>query len=165
MNCRRLLRSLLPVALLVHALSAVAGTATTLQMSATVLSKNNCRFSTITPATLAFAAITPTSPTNATVSVTWAFRCTGSDPIVSYLITAGNGEWFSGGSRQMRHAVDTARFLPYSISISPSSGTFTKGPGQSAPVNFTITGTILPADFRAALAGAYSDTVTVALTP
>jgi hypothetical protein len=61
----------------------------------------------------------------------------------------------------MRHATDTTEFLPYSLSITPSSATVPRFAVQTA----TISGTVAPVDFRNAMAGDFSDTVVLTLDP
>ncbi len=148
-------------ALLLACALAHAADSTTLSVTATVLSKSNCKFDTTTPNTLAFGAIDPSSLTNASATRVWAFTCKGSAPTASFVVSAGNGLHYSGGTRQMQHGIAPTAFLPYSVGVSPANGNATK----NVQVNLTITGTVLPADFGNAIAGAYSDTVTVSLTP
>lgn len=148
------------VLLFACALAHAAGS-TVLAVTASVLSKSNCKFDTTTPNTLAFGAIDPSSLTAVTATRVWTFTCKGSAPTASFLVTATNGSHYSGGTRQMRHGTTLTAFLPYSVSVSPAAGNATK----NVQVSLTITGTVLPADFGGAIAGAYSDTVTVTLSP
>jgi spore coat protein U-like protein len=62
----------------------------------------------------------------------------------------------------MRHATDVTEFIPYSLSLSPTTGT---GSGPATPITLTIDGSILNADYVNALAGNYSDTVVLTITP
>lgn len=133
---------------------------TTLNVSATVLSRNNCRFTIATPATMAFVPINPAAAADVNASVAWQFRCLGSDNTVGFLITASDGGNHSGGTRRMRMGL-TSNYLPYSLSITPSSGNANKGDF----VNFTIQGTVLAGDGSIAMAGSYSDTVQVTIVP
>ncbi|WP_427913847.1 spore coat protein U domain-containing protein [Ramlibacter sp. MMS24-I3-19] len=131
-------------------------------MTASILSKSNCKFKTITPNTLDFGTINPTSSTSATATLaTWTFACGGSAPTASFAITADNGLHNAGSIKQMQHSTVTTELLPYSLDVSPATGNAARG----AIVTLTITGTVLPADFKNAIAGAYSDKVKVTLTP
>ena len=61
----------------------------------------------------------------------------------------------------MRHATVPAEYLPYSLGLSPASGSIEKG----VTGTLTLTGTITPADVAGAIAGSFSDTVTLTLQP
>ncbi len=140
---------------------ASAADGTTLAVTASVLSKSNCKFDTTTPNTLAFGAIDPSSGTSATATLVWTFTCRGSAPTASFFVSASNGLNYIGGTRHMKHGITPAALLPYSVAVSPANGNAVK----NVQATLTITGTILPADFGGAIAGAYSDTVKVDLTP
>ena len=138
-----------------------ASTTHTLSIGATVLAKNNCRFNTPGPTALDFGAIDPSSVVNKTATATTIFRCVGSSPMATYLIVSDDGLYRSGANApRMRHGVNFAQFMPYTITL-PQSGTVPKNTNQT----LTVTGTILVADFQNALAGAYSDTVILTITP
>lgn len=141
--------------------SAHASPTHTLTIGATVLSKNNCRFNTPGPTALDFGAIDPSSVVNKTATATTIFRCVGSSPMANYLIVSDDGLYSSGANApRMRHAVNFAQFMPYTITM-PQSGTVPKNTNQT----LTVTGTVLVADFQNALAGAYSDTVILTISP
>lgn len=143
-------------------LPAPAGAADTgsLGVSAVVLSKNNCRFNS-NALTISFAAIDPSGGSAVTASGDIVFRCGGSSPTASWSVTAGNGLYSTGpGARRMRHASDTSAFMAYSLNL-PTSGTVPK----NTDYTLTITATIQAADFQNAIAGGYSDTVVVSVTP
>ena len=61
----------------------------------------------------------------------------------------------------MRHATIATEFMAYSLSLSPAAATIVKNTTQ----NITVSGTVVPADFQNAAAGAYSDTVVLTLDP
>lgn len=157
------MRGLLGAALLLGAgLSAQAATSSgALAVTATVLSKNVCKFTTAN-LNLPFGTIDPRLTTNATVTVTSTFKCTGSATTAAYLITANDGLWSTGtDARRMRHATTTTEFMPYGLTVSPMTGMVPRNVNQV----LTITGTVLPADYQNRLSGAYSDTVVLTLTP
>ncbi|MEJ5989620.1 spore coat protein U domain-containing protein [Ramlibacter sp. PS3R-8] len=157
------LPGLLAAALLLGSgLSAQAGTSSgTLAVTATVLSKNNCRFAT-SSLNVPFGTIDPGLTSNATVTVTSTFRCVGSAATAAYLISVDDGLWATGtNARRMRHATTTTEFMPYALSVSPTTGTVAKNVDET----FTIIGTVLPVDYQNRLSGAYSDTVVLTLTP
>lgn len=156
-------RGLLAAALLLGCgLSAQAVTQTgTLSVSATVVSKNVCKFTTGN-LNVPFGTINPALTTNATVSVTTSFKCAGSAPTASYVITVGDGLWSTGtNARRMRHATIATEFMPYGLTVSPLTGTVAKNVDQT----ITINGTVLPVDYQNRSSGGYSDTVVLTLTP
>lgn len=131
----------------------------TLVVSATVLSKNVCKFS-VTAATLSFT-IDPSSTGAATASADFVFSCKGSSPVATWSISADDGAHPAGaGARRMQHASDTNEHIAYSLNL-PAGGSVPK----NVDYTFTVTGTIAPAAFQDAIAGSYSDTVTLTLTP
>lgn len=132
-----------------------------LTVGATVLSASNCKFRTGKGSVLAFGNIDPSSATNRTASVNLRIRCNGSAALASYSITAGNGLHGTGpGQPRMQHAVTATEFLAYAIDA-PFTGTTPKG----ATTVVAITGTITPAQFQNALAGNYTDTIVLTLSP
>jgi hypothetical protein len=144
---------------------ALAGTTTgTLAANATVLSKNVCKLSSTNVLLMDFLAIDPSSKSDVTKQLTWTFVCKGSSSTVAWAMSAGNGQNASGtGQRQMLNTSITTStlLLPYSLTISPSFGTATKG----ATVSVTLTGTVAAADFQVAWPGSYSDNVAITIAP
>lgn len=150
------------LAALVAAGAARAGTdAAVLTVSATVLSKNTCKFST-NSLTLDFLTIDPSATVDRTVNQTLTFVCNGSSASASWFVSAGNGLYSTGpGARRMRNTAVTTEFLPYSLNVSPTSGTAAKG----STVTLSIAGTVAMADFQMATPGSYSDSVTITVSP
>jgi len=133
-----------------------------LSVSAVVLSKSNCRFSSNAAIALDFGSIDPSSGTNATATATSGFSCAGSADLASFSITASDGLHAIGaGARRMRHASALTEYMAYSLSLTPTGGTVPK----NDVTTLTITGIITPGAFGSALAGAYSDTVAITLNP
>jgi spore coat protein U-like protein len=134
---------------------------TALTVTATVLSKNSCKMGNAALA-LGFLAIDPSSTSNASASTTTTFTCKGSDVTAVFAVAANDGLYASAaGLRRMRHGTDLTQFLSYSLAITPSSGTATKNVAQT----ITITGTVTPGQFADAIAGPYSDTVSITVAP
>ncbi len=134
-----------------------------LVVSATVLSKGSCHFRS-TPATLAFGTIDPASTVAATAATSVVVRCSGSgnSSTVTYSLAAGNGLYPLGaGLRRMRHATVPTAYMAYALSLTPAGATIPKG----QDFTITVSGTVAPADFQDAAAGAYSDTVVLDLNP
>jgi spore coat protein U-like protein len=164
----RQLCALLGAALLAFA-CAGAGAAdnASLAVSATIVAKGSCKFATGT----VFSAvlrnngtnIDPSSTTTASGTTSGSFDCKGggNQPIV-FVVSATDGLHASSpGLRRMQHATVTTEYLPYALAISPSSASVEK----NTPVTVTITATAVAGDFQSVVAGSYSDTVTVSVSP
>jgi spore coat protein U-like protein len=140
---------------------ALAGGAHTLAISATIVSKNICRFTNAGPSALAFGAIDPSSGSAVVATMSTTFRCTGSDPVATYLVTSDDGLNESGpGAPRMLHAVTAGNFLPYALDL-PQTASVPRNVVQT----LTVTGTIAPSSFANALVGAYADTVVLTIAP
>ena len=139
-----------------------ASTTHTLSVSATV--SGNCKFNTAGPTTLTIATgagvIDPSAAGPATGSVGVAFRCTTG---TSSSITADDGTNASGpGARRVFNGA--AAYMPYSLSLTNAVQVGTGfGAGQDKTV--TVDASITAANYQNAVAGAYSDTVTLTITP
>jgi hypothetical protein len=145
------------------ATSCFAGS-TTIAVSATILSKSNCKFNTKS-ASLPFGILDPLaspSPPNVTRQTTIQFVCNGKDDPATYIITDDDGlhESASNGNR-MQHGTILSAYLPYTFSVAPATGNVPKG----ANTTLTISGTVLGNDYRMAYAGAYTDVVVLAINP
>ena len=132
-----------------------AGTAS-LAVTATVLSKSNCRFTTTT-GTLPFGNIDAGGTADATATASLSFRCNGSAPVATYLISDNDG----ANANKMAHTTLAGNFLPYELSYTPTTGSVPRGD----ILTLAITGTVRSSDYRAAMAGAYSDTVILSILP
>lgn len=141
-------------------LTAQAAGPHTVNVGAVVLSNSNCRFSNGT-STLDFGAIDPSSSSNVTASVNIQYRCNGGAPVASWAISSNDGLYETGpNAPRMRHATTPTQFLAYTLNV-PASGTAPRNTNMS----FTLTGTIVPASFGTAIAGAYADSVVLSITP
>ncbi len=154
---------LVAVALLCGVSSRVAvADGTVVSVSAFVVSKSNCKFRTTSSAALPFGTLDASLSSDKVVSATLDFRCQGSAPIAYYVFSSDDGLNEAGPNRpRMRHATESNEYLPYSLGLSPASGSIAKG----ATGTLTLTGTVTPADVAGAVAGAFSDTVTLTLQP
>ena len=145
------------IALLVAATGcsmAFAAGSTTLAVTASVAA--TCKFSaTSTP--LTFAAIDPSSLSNVTASANVLYKCTKG--------TASTGVGFATGStaRTMVGPLP-ADLLPYVLALAGGTQTGT-GFGAGRDRTLAVTGTITPAQFQNATVGAYSENVTLNITP
>lgn len=153
---------LVAVALLFGASSAVAvADGTVVSVSAFVVSKSNCRFRT-SSAALPFGPLDASLSSDRVVTATLDFRCQGSAPFASFIFSSDDGLHESGPNRpRMGHATVSNEYLPYSLGLSPASGAIAKG----STGTLTLTGTVTPADVAGAMAGSFSDTVTLTLQP
>ena len=151
----------LSIAALLLARSAEAGGGTVVSVSATVLSKSNCKF-TSSSASIPLGSVDAAMSADRVVSATIGYRCNGSAPVAAFSFSTDDGLHESGpGLPRMRHATVLTEFLPYSFGLSPASGTINKG----VVATLTLTATVTPANVANAIAGAFSDTVTVTLVP
>jgi spore coat protein U domain-containing protein, fimbrial subunit CupE1/2/3/6 len=136
---------------------ASAGGTNTLTVNATVLGA--CYFNTAT-STLPFT-LDPSSGANAVATVVPTFWCTRGTTVTT--LSAGNGLNYLAGSNRMKSAANPTEFIPYSLALSAAS---MLGAGKSNPINLTVTGTVLNANFINALAANdYSDTVVITIAP
>jgi hypothetical protein len=138
-----------------------AANTSTVAVSATVISKNNCRFTTATAA-LAFGTLEVANPVDKTVNTSIIFRCGGSMPIATYFISDDDGLYETGvNANRMRHTTLGAEYIPYTFTLSPRTGNVPKNTQQQ----LTITGTVYGFDYKDAAAGDYSDSVIITIVP
>ena len=155
------LRGLAVALSLAMPLAAGAADNYTLAIGATVLSKSNCKFNSAAGSTLDFGNIDPSGATNATATVNLVVRCGGSAATAAYSITSNDGLHSTGPAQpRLQHTVTATAFLAYTLNT-PLSGTVPKNTDTAV----TLTGTITPASYQNALAGAYADTVVLTLSP
>lgn len=131
-----------------------------LTLSATVLSKNVCRFNS-TATALNFGNIDPTSAAPVTVTLSLVFRCNGSDAVATWAVSSDDGlHELGAGQPRMQHAASPVNYLPYSLSF-PASGSAPRNVNQT----ISVIGTLSPANFSTAIAGSYSDTLVLSILP
>lgn len=140
----------------------IAGTAgSTITVSVVVLSKSICKFRS-TAASLVFGMLDPGNAVDVTTVTSLEFRCMGGTPFATYAVTDDDGLHETGpNANRMRHLSVLTEYLPYSMAVSPDSGTVPKGEYRTLTVSGTVRGT----DYRNSLPGAYSDTVVVTINP
>lgn len=132
-----------------------------LSVSAVIPTKNTCKFN-ASNLTLAFGTIDPTQASNITATATAGFVCNGASPSATFQISAADGMYPAGpGTRRMRHGSLATEYLPYAISMTPTSATVPKGSAQV----LTVTGTLQPIHFQNAQPGSFQDTVVLTITP
>lgn len=135
--------------------------ASTLSVTATVVSRNSCRFNTGT-SSLNFGTLDPGNPSDKTVSTSVTFRCGGSSPMATFFITHDSGLYETAADApRMRNTTVTTEYLPYTLSLNPTSGTVRRNTNRT----LTISGTVQGTDFQNAYAGNYSDRVIISIEP
>lgn len=142
--------------------------ADTLNVSAVVLSKNNCKIN--NPTTMNFGVLDPLNPVVATANAALDFVCRGSENVATYLVSANDGLHGTGtNARRMQHVTNLAAFLPYSLQLAASpAGTPQDSPlSGNAEKNITqslyLTGTV--ENYQTATAGDYTDQVIISINP
>ena len=145
-----------------NVIMAAGSVAANMPVSATVLSTSKCRFNAPGSTTLAFGTIDPSGIANATATGSLVIICAGSAPSATFAITDDSGLNSTGvGAYRMQHAVTATAFLGYSVGYSPQTATIPKNTNQT----ITVTGTVTPAQYGNAIAGNFTDTVTVTVSP
>lgn len=151
---------LLIIIVLLLAMQSISMAASNVLVSATILSSNNCRFNPPnSKATLAFNNLDPTNPVPVTATTSLVYRCGGSAPIATFIITADDGQHFSGGSRRMvKGGTDN---IPYQLTLIPQALTAPRSIDQTLTINGLIDG----AGYQYATFGDYIDLVTLSINP
>jgi hypothetical protein len=130
-------------------------------VSATVVSKNNCKFNSATAA-LAFGNLDPANPVDKTVSTSVTFRCMGSSSMATFFISDDDGLYETGpNANRMRHATLVTEYIPYVFTLNPISGTVPKNSTQTLIISGTVNGVA----YQNAATGNYSDRVIISLAP
>jgi spore coat protein U-like protein len=161
-----LLSSLPAIALLLFAPATHAANST-LSVSATVLAKNGCSFS--TPASfMNFGTLAQVPGVDGIVAAPLTIRCIGNKAVTNMKIIRDAGQNAAASASRMKHATNTI-FLPYSISYAGAA--WNPGASLSFPLpsstdyTFALDGKVLSADIMNAELGAYSDVVLMTITP
>jgi spore coat protein U-like protein len=152
---KKLLAITVAAAILAMAGAALAADSNNLTVQASVL--GTCKFVSST-STLDFGSLDPSVGTNVNGSTTTTFWCTKG--VTSDVITAGNGNNYAGGKRQMIDSV-SSDVIPYTLTLTPAG----VNAGPTSPRTLTIGGQVLGTDYTAKSAGSYSDTVVLNITP
>ena len=142
------------MAIVATAGATMAADTNTLTVTATVV--GTCKFNAAT-STLNLT-LDPSSAADATASTTVTYWCTNGTTAAG--VTSDDGiHSVAVGKKQLS---DGTNFIPYSIAL---TGGNQAGGGPASPKTLTIDGLVLNAAFINAVAGAYSDTVVLTLTP
>lgn len=133
------------------------GATTTVGVSATILSKNKCQFVTKNPV-IDFGTLDPSNAVVKNKSALVSFVCNGSANPATYTMSDNGGL----DSYNMTNTSDPAQKIPYSLSITPASGSgLIKGTSYDVSINATIQGTA----YQTVAVGIYSDDVILTLLP
>ena len=151
--------SLTALMVLLMACEVLAAGTNNLAVTATVLSKSNCRFNSAT-SSLNLGNLDPANPIDVTLTATVGFVCRGSANPATFFNSDDGGLYNSGGPR-MRHTTALTEFLPYSLTLSPVTATVPKNVSQT----LTITGKVLGSNYKNAYTGSYNDTVVISIVP
>jgi spore coat protein U-like protein len=148
------------ILLLMGGISLAADSAV-VNVSATILSKSNCKFRSAS-AVLDFGNLDPSNPVVVNTSTTIDFICRGSAPIATFLISDDDGLHETGvDANRMQHTAQPAEYIAYAFTYNPITDTVPKNADQI----LTITGTIQGADYQTAVPGVYADSVVLTLNP
>jgi spore coat protein U-like protein len=156
-----------PIVILIFSIFVTAGVglaadSNAVSVTATVISKGNCTFR-LKTATLDFGTLDPATPTDKSANTTLIYRCQaqGNKPI-TFSITDDSGLYETGpNAPRMRHTTQPTEYLPYSLTLTPTSGTVPK----VTEFPLTVTGTVRGVDYQDSLIGNYSDTVVITIEP
>lgn len=133
-----------------------------ISVSATILSKNQCKFSNPASQTLAFGTLDPLNAVDVTKQVQLSFTCNGADDPAAFSISDNDGLYAAGANlKRMQNLTTPGAYLPYDLAYSPASGSAPKGVTET----LTVTGTVKGSDYQTAYVGDYSDTVTLTIQP
>lgn len=157
----RTLAIIILCALLLPAGAYADTTTASVAVSATVISKNQCRFQTGN-AHIAFS-LNPLNPVDVSPqdATTITVRCTGSGNPATFAISDDGGvhDVVPGQKQLMATVAGVPHYIPYTMSYSPTT----------IPRNTTrrlvVTASVLGASYASAYAGTYTDLVTITITP
>ena len=160
MKTKLIVMALAATGALVSAPAFAASTTHTLTVSAQV--QGNCKFNTGGPTTLTIATgagvIDPSAAGPATGTANVTFRCTTG---TTSAITGDNGLNFSAGSRRVKFGT---AFMPYTLGLT-NAAQLGSGHGAGQDKTVVVDASIVATDYQNAAAGAYTDTVTLTITP
>ena len=137
-----------------------AADSSSINVRAVVTSPGVC-WITAPSATLDFGNLDSLNPVDVNAATTINFRCIGFFGTV-YFVGDDDGLYETGpNANRMIHFTNPAWFLPYTFNILNDAGVAPFFALQT----LDITGTILGADYAGALAGNYTDIVTINIVP
>ena len=156
---KRTILSLTTALILTSTTLTFAASNNAINISATILSNNNCRFN-AAAAALAFGNLDPANPVVINASTTINFRCQGAAGTAVFVISQDGGLNPSGPQNQMEHVTLPGTFIPYTLSLVHAAPPIPK----NVWFTLTINGLILAPDYQVA-PGNYQDTVVISIVP
>lgn len=130
-------------------------------ISAVLLSKSQCKFNTKN-ATIDFGLLDPGAAVDLSGSAIFDFTCNGNAAIATYVLSIDDGlHSLAPTAPRMQHATDLTAYMPYSLSITPTSGSIPK----KAVATMQVDATLPAASYATAPVGIFIDTVTITLLP
>ena len=117
----------------------------------TPIAAQTCTFNANQPNTASFGTIDPSLNTTYTFSLVVNYKCTGNATAV-FTITGLNDQ--GPGNYQLQNTTMPLQFMGYTVSYVDTPGT-----------KITINGQLVPAQYRNAYVGTYSDTLSVLMLP
>jgi spore coat protein U domain-containing protein, fimbrial subunit CupE1/2/3/6 len=148
-------------ALLVPTVVHAATSAAIVSVDATVITKNSCKFQT-GPGNIAFS-LDPLNPVNVSAqdSSNILVRCSGSGDPATFSISDDGGlhDVVAGQKQLMATIVGVPHYIPYTMGYSPTTIP------HNTDVQLTVSVSVPGSSYVNAYAGAYTDTVTLTITP
>lgn len=134
----------------------------TVSVSAVVVSKGQCKFNSKST-TLSFGNLDPGNLVDKNANTTLIFSCQASgNNLITFSITHDSGLYETGiNAPRMRNTTQTTEYLPYSLTLNPTSGSVPK----VTDTPLAISGTVRGVDYQDGIPGNYSDTVTISIEP
>ena len=140
-----------------------AANSSSVSVTATVVSRGTCWFTTATSA-LNFGNLDPSNPVDVNASTSIYFRCFRFFGQVTFFIGDDDGLYKTGpDANRMQHSTVATEYLPYSFNLNPDSGTVPSSLFTNRTL--TISGTVRGVDYQDARVGSYSDRVVVSIEP
>lgn len=133
---------------------ASAADSSTLNVSANVL--GNCKITATAP--VSFGSLDPAITTDVAASGSVTFWCSKN---ASYTLALNNGANALVAQKRMK-GPGAADFVNYALTPASTAGT---GLGKSTPIVISVAGLVTAPSFADAATGAYTDAVTVNITP
>jgi len=160
---KKILITFIILSIFVTAGLSYAADSNVVSVTATVVSRGVCWFTTSNSA-LNFGNLDPSNPVDVNASTNISFRCFRLFGQVTFFIGDDDGLYEAGpNGNRMRHSTVATEYLPYSFNMNPTSGTVP----SSLFTNRTliVSGTVRGVDYQDAIMGNYSDTVVVSIEP
>lgn len=148
-------------ALLTPALTFAGASAAIVAVNATVITKNSCKF-TSGPGNISFS-LDPFNPVDVSPqdAASIQVRCNGSGNPATFSISDDGGinDVVPGQKQLMANIAGVPHYIPYTMGFSPTTIP------HNTDVQLAVTVSVLGSSYADAYAGAYTDLVTLTITP